>query len=76
MGITPADARRIARDYVVNEKGLPSDARTRVSDFGALADGGYSVMVDVTLGSQEKVATRYRVKMDVNGNVKSFVPRQ
>jgi len=72
MAITPAGARRIAKDYVTSQKAFPSEAKTRISDFGALADGGYSVMVDVTLGNR---TTRYRVKMDENGNVRSFVPR-
>ena len=76
MGITPAEARRAAKNYVVNHKALSSDAKVRVSDFGELADGGYSVLVDVTLGAtQKKGTTRYRVKMDKNGDVKSFVTR-
>ena len=73
MPITPAEARRVARDYVVEKKGVSSDAKVRVSDFCHLAGGGYSVLVDVKL--QTKSTTRYRVKMDDNGNVKSFVTR-
>lgn len=72
MAITPAEARQIAKDYVVNKKRLASDAKVKVSDFGKLADGGYSVLVDVTIGSNRM---RYRVKMDNNGKVSSFVAR-
>lgn len=74
--MNPAEARRIARDYVVSKQAPPSDAKVRVSDFGALSDGGYSVLVDVTLGTtRSKDRTRYRVKMDKNGKITSFVPR-
>jgi hypothetical protein len=72
MAITPAEARRIAKDYVVSHKSLSSDAKVRVSDFGKLAGGGYSVLLDVTLA---KGTTRYRVKMDKDGKVESFVAR-
>jgi hypothetical protein len=74
MAVAPAEARRIARDYVVKSKALPSDAKVRVSDFGKLANGSYSVLVDMTI--QTKGITRYRVKMDKNGNITSFVTRQ
>jgi hypothetical protein len=74
MTVAPAEARRIARDYVVKKKTLPSDAKVRVSDFGKLADGSYSVLVDVTIGANG--TTRYRVKMDKNGKVTSFVTRE
>ena len=73
MAVTPGEARRIARDYVVKNEALPSEAKTRVSDFGKLADGSYSVLVDVAV--QTKGVTRYRVKMDKNGRVTSFVSR-
>jgi hypothetical protein len=74
MSITPAEARQIARDHVVKQKAIPSDAKVRVSDFGKLADGGYSVLVDVALGAtRTRGTTRYRVKMDGKGNVKSLV---
>jgi len=74
MAVAPAEARRTARDYVVKKnKALPSDAKVRVSDFGKLANGSYSVLVDVTI--QTKGVTRYRVKMDKNGNITSFVTR-
>lgn len=72
MPITPSDARRVAKDYVLKNKAPPSDARVAVSDFGKLADGSYSVLVDVTIG---KTRTRYRVKMDKNGKITSFVTR-
>ena len=74
MVVAPAEARRIARDYVVKNKSLPSDAKVRVSDFGKLSDGSYSVLVDVTI--QTKGSTRYRVKMDKNGNITSFITRE
>ena len=73
VAVAPAEARRIARDYVVKNKALPSDAKARVSDFGKLVNGSYSVLVDVTI--QTKGTTRYRVKMDKNGSITSFVAR-
>jgi hypothetical protein len=73
MAVAPAEARRIARDYVVKNKALTSDAKVRVSDFGKLANGSYSVLVDMTI--QTKGVTRYRVKMDKNGNIMSLVTR-
>ena len=73
MGITPAEARQVARDHVVKTKAPPSGAKVRVSDFGELADGGYSVLVDVIQAKKPKV--RHRVKMDSNGKVTSFVTR-
>jgi hypothetical protein len=76
MGMTPAEIRRVARDFVAREKALPSDAKTRVSDFGRLAGGGYSVLVDVVLADREESAARYRVKTDENGKVTSVVLRQ
>ena len=72
MPITPADARRLAKNHVVKQKAVSSDAKVRVSDFGKLADGSYSVLVDVTAG---KDTTRYRVKMDKNGKIQSLVTR-
>jgi hypothetical protein len=39
MAITPIDARQIAKDYVVKQKVVPSDAKASVTDFGKLADG-------------------------------------
>jgi hypothetical protein len=72
--MTPTEARQVAKDYIVKQKALTSDAKLKVSDFGKLANGGYSVLVDVTVGvSQRKNRTRYRVKMDKNGKVESFV---
>ena len=68
----PADARQVARNYVVKQKAVPSDAKVSVTDFGKLADGGYSVLVDVRVG---KSIARYRVKMDKNGKVQSLVTR-
>jgi hypothetical protein len=62
VALAPAEARRIARDYVVKNKAPPSDAKVRVSDFGKLANGSYSVLVDVTIRTNG--ITRYRVKMD------------
>ena len=44
-----------------------------ISDTLQLANGSYSVLVDVTI--QTKGITRYRVKMDKNGNIASFVTR-
>ena len=73
MGITPADARQIAKDYVVKQKAPYSEAKVRVSDFGQLAEGGHSVLVDVKL--QTKGTTQYRVKMDDNGKIKRLVTR-
>lgn len=73
MAVTPAEARRIAKDSVVKKKAPPSDAKVRASDFGKLADGGYSVLVDVTI--QTKGTTRYRVKMDKNGSIMSLITR-
>ena len=70
--ITSADARQVAKDYVIKQKVIPADAEVRVSDFGKLADGGYSVLVDVTVG---KGTARYRVKMDGKGKVQSLVTR-
>jgi hypothetical protein len=72
MVVAPAEARRIARDYVVKNKALTSDAKVRISDFGKLADGGYSVLVDVRIG---KGTSRYRVKMDKSGKIQSLVTR-
>lgn len=72
MPITPADARQVAKNYVVKQKTVPSDAKVRVSDFGHLADGSYSVLVDVTVAGS---TVRYRVKMDKNGKVQSLVIR-
>ena len=74
MEITPVEARQIAREYVAKQKNVSSDAKVRVSDFGKLAEGGYSVLVDVAL--QAKGTTRYRVKMDDGGKVQSLVIRQ
>jgi hypothetical protein len=77
MVITPAEARQAARDYVLKKEAPSSEANVSVSDFGKLADGGYSVLVDMTIGSsQRKNRKRYRVKMDENGKVRSFVTRQ
>jgi hypothetical protein len=72
MPITPADARQVAKNYVVKQKAVLSSAKVTVTDFGKLADGSYSVLVDVTVG---KGTTRYRVKMDKNGKVQSLVTR-
>jgi hypothetical protein len=72
MAITPAEARKLAKEYVVSQKKLSSNVEVRVSDFGKIADG-YSVLVDVTLAA--KGTTRYRVKMDGDGKIKSFVTR-
>jgi hypothetical protein len=68
----PADARQVAKNYVVKQKAVSSDAKVSVSDFGKLADGGYSILVDVTVG---KGTARYRVKMDRNGKVQSLATR-
>lgn len=68
----PADARKVAKDYVAKQKAVSLNAKVRVSDFGRLADGGYSVLVDVTTG---KATAWYRVKMDKNGRVQSLVTR-
>jgi hypothetical protein len=73
IAVAPAEARRIARDYVVKNKALPSDAKVRVSDFGKLANGSYSVLVDLTI--QTKGITRYRFKMEKHGRITSFVTR-
>jgi hypothetical protein len=70
--MSPADARRVAKNHVVEQRTVPSDAKVRVSDFGKLADGGYSVLVDVTIG---KGTARYRVKLDKNGKVQSLATR-
>jgi hypothetical protein len=70
--ITSADARQVAKDYVAKQKAVPSDAKVRVSDFGKLADGGYSVLVDVTVG---RSTARYRVKMDKSGKIQSLLTR-
>ena len=75
MAITPAEARQLAKNYVVRHEALSSDAKVRVSDFGELTDGGYSVLVDVTIGPIQTRRTRYRIKMDKNGKVKSFITR-
>jgi hypothetical protein len=73
-GRTPSEARRVAKDYVVKKEAVPSDARVRVSDFGHLVDGSYSVLVDVAIHASS--LTRYRVKMDKNGRITSFVARE
>lgn len=76
VAITPAEARRLAKDYVVKKKAPPSSASVTVSDFGKLADGSYSVLVDVKDGPRtEKNRVRYRVKMDAKGEITSFVTR-
>jgi hypothetical protein len=73
--VTPAEARRIARDYVAKVKALPAGTIVRVSDFGELADGSYSVLVDVMPGTRAEARTRYRVKMDKRGKITSFISR-
>jgi hypothetical protein len=72
--VAPAEARRIAGDYVVKRKALHPGAKVRVSDFGKPASDSYPVPVDMTIHTRG--ITRYRVKMDKNGNITSFTARE
>lgn len=63
---------QVTKDYIIKQNAVSPDSKVRVSDFGQLADGTYSILVDIVV---RKNTERFRVKMGKNGKVQNLVTR-